>query len=340
MSATDVKAQQDYVRHVDAAAEAGSRAVEQLVKRRFWNAIKTVQYEWPNFQRAYPWRIWFDKAELADVTTLVPVVTTGGSVIPDSAIFWAGSSNYFPPYRYMELDRSKSYSFGNGPTPQRSVLITANTGYWAQTEPAGTITASINSSVTTVTVSDGYSVGVGDVLIVDSESMLVRDMTWSDTTLAQTGAGGTSAQANDNVLTLSGSGVQAGEVIQLDAEWMLVLNAAGAVLTVERAYNGSVLAGHSAAEVYAQRSCTVTRGFGGTTAAAHSNGAAAVTQLIPDLVHQLALAEALVYIEQQARSYGTQSGGPGLAKTPGGGLPDLRDQCYGAYGRKVRQRAV
>jgi hypothetical protein len=340
MSATDVKQVQNYIRHVDAAVEAASRSVEALCHRRFWNDIKTVTYEWPNFQRAYPWRIWFDASELADVTSLVPVVTTGGQVIPDSAIFWSGSSNYRPPHRYVELDRSQSYSFGNGPTPQRNVTITGVTGYWAQVKPGGTITASVNSSVTIVPVSDSSAVGVGDVMIVDAESMLVRDMTWSSASLTLT-SGGTTAQSNDNVLTLNGSGVSAGEVVQVDAEWMLVLSAAGAVLTVERSWNGSVLTAHSASTpVLAQRSCTVSRGFGGTTAASHSSSAPVSVQLIPDLVHELALAEALVYIEQQSRSYGTQDGGPGLAKTPGAGLPGLRDQCYGAYGRQVRQRAV
>lgn len=340
MSATDVKQVENYIRHVDAAVEAASRSVEALTHRRFWNDLKTVQYEWPSYQRAYPWRIWFDAAELADVTTVVPTVTTGGSLIPNSAIMWAGSSNYYPPYTYLELDRSQSFSFGNGPTPQRDVLITGVTGYWAQVKPGGTITASVNSSVTTVPVSDSSVVGVGDVMIVDSESMLVRDMTWSTTGLTLT-SGGTTAQDNDNVLTLNGSGVNAGEVIQVDAEWMLVLSASGNVLTVERAWNGSVLTAHSAsAPVLAQRSCAVARAFGGTTAASHSSSAVFSTQLVPDLVHELAVAEALVYLEQQARSYGTQDGGPGLAKTPGAGLPGLRDQCYAAYGRKVRQRAI
>lgn len=340
MSAPDLQQVQDYIRHVDSAIEAASRAVELLCHRRFWNEIRTVAYEWPSFQRAYPWRIWFDAAELADVTTLVPVVTTGGSVIPNSAIFWQGSGNYYPPYTYMELDRSQSYSFGNGPTPQRNVQITANTGYWAQTKPAGTVTASVNTSVTTVPVSDSSLVGVGDVLIVDSESMLVRDMTWSDTGLTQAGAGGTSAQSNDNVLTLSGSGVNAGEVVQLDAEWMLVLTAAGATVTVERAYNGSVLTEHSAAEVYAQRSCTVKRGFGGTTAASHSNGATAVTQLVPDLVRELAIAEALNYVFQKTTGYARTIGENGARTVPGGSLPDLRDQCCSAFGRGARQRTV
>lgn len=340
MDAADVSQTQDAIRHVDSAIEAGSRAVDRLCHRRFWNDIKTARYEWPSFQRAYPWRIWFDAAELADVTALVPVVKTGGTLIPDSAIFWNGSSNYDPPFTYMELDRSQSYSFGNGPTSQRNVTILANTGYWAQVKPGGTVTSALNSSVTTVPVSDSSAVGVGDVLIADGESMLVRDMTWSTTALTLS-SGGTTAMTNDNVLTLSTAGIEPGEVIQLDAEWMLVLSAAGSTVTVDRAYNGSVLADHVAGlTVYAQRSCTVARGFGGTTASSHNSAAGFATQLIPDLVHQLASAEAQVLLAQQTRSYGSQQGGQNTSAAPGAGLPDLRNQCYAAFGRKVRQRAV
>lgn len=340
MSATDVQQVQDNIRHVDAAIQAGSRAVEQLCHRRFWNEVRTLQFEWPNFQRAYPWRIWFDASDIADVTTLVPVVTTGGTAIPNSAIFWGGSSNYYPPYRYMELDRSQSYSFGNGPTPQRNVQVTAITGYWNQAKAGATITASVDAVVTTIPVSDSSVIGVGDVMLIGTESLLVRDMTWSSTGLSQTGSGGTTAQANDIVLTLTGSGINPGEVIQLDAEWMLVLSATGSSVTVERAYNGSILTTHNDVAVLAQRSCTVTRGFGGTTAASHSSSALFTTQLVPDLVHQLALAEALTNLEQQDRSYGGQEATSTQGKSPGAGLPDLRAQCYGAFGRKVRQRAV
>ena len=343
MSAPDIQQVQDYARHVDSAIEAGSRAVDALCHRKFWNHIRTLQYEWPNFQRAYPWRIWFDEGELADVTVLPPVVTSGGVLIPDSAIFWSGSSNYYPPYRYMELDRSQSYSFGTGSTPQRNVLITANTGYWAETKPAGTITANVNASVTTVAVSDSSVTGVGDVLIVDSESMLVRDMTWSDT--SQTvNSGGTTAQANDNVINFGGGGViSPGETILIDAEWMLVLSAPSAsTIVVERAYNESILTTHAGGTaISAQRSCTVSRGFGGTTAASHTSATPAVTQLIPDLVHELAVAEALNYVFQKTSGYARTLGDtPGARTVPGGSLPDVRNQCYAAHGRKVRQRAV
>lgn len=342
MSATDIQQTQDFVKHVDASIEAAARAVERLCHRRFWNEVRTTWYEWPSYQRAYPWRIWFDKAEIADITTLVPVITTGGTVIPQSAVMWGGSSNYYPPYRYIELDRSQSYSFGAGNTPQRNVQITAITGYWDKVKPAGTITSSLNASVTLVPVSDSSTVGVGDVLIVGTESMLVRDMTWSTTGLTLS-SGGTTDLTSDNVLTLSGSGVNAGEVIQLGSEWMLVTSvspASAAVVNVLRGFGGSNPVSHSASDVaYAQRTCTVTRGFGGSTAATHNSSDAASTRLIPDLVHELALAESLNYVFQKTSGYARVIG-ENAQVPPGGSLPDVRVQCYAAFGRKMRTRAI
>ena len=342
MSATDIKQTQDFIRHVDSAVEAAADEAERLTQRRFWNKIETVRRDWPNFQRAYPWRIWMDAKELADVTATVPVVTTGTIVIPAAAVFWGPWSEDAPPYTWLELDRSQSYAFGNSATPQRDVSILANFGYWTQTRTGGTITASCNASVTTVSVSDSYSVGVGDVIIVDSESMLVRDMAWSDSGLALV-SGGTTDSSSDNVLTLSGSGILAGEVIQLDSEWMLVVSvspASASVVTVIRAYNGSVLATHSTPEVYAQRSCTVARGFGGTTAASHTSPAAVSVQLIPSEVHEYAIAEALNYVYQKTSAY-ARTIGENQTIVPGGSLPDLRKRLEGSrYTRKARQRVI
>jgi hypothetical protein len=340
MSAPDIKFTADMLRHVDSAIEAAADEVDKLTNRRFWNSLDTVLYDWPNFQRAYPWRIWFDAAELADVTGTPPVVTTGGTSIPDSAIFW-GPWNYAPPYTFMELDRSQSYSFGVGSTPQRDVSITALRGYWNKTRPAGTLSAALSSTTaTSATVSDSADVGVGDVIIVDSESMLVRDAAMADTGQAQQGSGCTTLSAADNQLTVTdGTKYTAGEVLQLDAEWMLALSITGNVITVVRGFGGTVLAAHSGAEVYAQRLLTVSRGFGNSTAATHLSTAAVNAQLIPSDARELAIAEALNFIYQKTSGY-ARTVGEGQALVPGGSLPDLRSRVYNSLGRKARSRVV
>lgn len=341
MTATDIKTTVDYVRHVDSAIEAAAEEADRLTKRRFWNEIRTGKWDWPNYQRAAPWRVWFDAAELADVTEYPPAVTTGGQVIPPSAIFW-GPWNYAPPYSYMELDRSQSYAFGAGSTPQQDIRVTANFGYWARVKPGGTLAAAVSSTTSAaVTVSDSSAAGVGDVLIVDGESMLVSDNAMADTGQAQQGDGCSTASPSDNVLTVSsGAAVAAGEVLQLDAEWMLAESVTGDNVTVERAYLGTQIAGHSDAAVYAPRSLTVLRGFGGTTAATHESGAAASVALVPAEVRELAIAEAINYVYQKTSAYARTIGENGGTTVPGGSLPDLRNRVYERYGRKARQRVV
>jgi hypothetical protein len=341
MTATEEQQTVDIIRHIDSGLEAAADEADRLTKRKFYNEIRTNKWDWPNYQRAAPWKLWFDAAELADVTALVPVLTSGGTVIPNSAIFW-GPWNYAPPYTFLELDRSQSYSFGVGPTPQQDILLTGNFGYWTRTKPGGTLAAAVSSTTaTTVTVSDSSVVGVGDVLIVDSESMLVSDNAMSDTGQAQQGAGCSTNSDSDNVLTVaSGPAIKAGEILQLDAEWMLAESVTGNNVTVIRAYLGTQPAVHASAEVYAMRSLTVIRAFGGTTAATHANGATAAVQLIPAEVREYAIAETLNFVYQKASGYARTLGENGALPVPGGSLPDLRNRVYERHGRKARQRVV
>jgi hypothetical protein len=358
-SASDLLQTADYNAHIDSAIQSAADDVNRLCKRRFYNVDETQYWDWPNFQGAYPWRIWFDERELADVTANVPAVYTGvaggtlpGTQIPASAIFW-GHPNYSPPYTYLELDRSQSYSFGTGPTPQRDTSITGTFGYWIQSRPAGTLADSATSSVTTITVSNASVIGVGDTITIDSERLLVSDRAYSDTGQAQTGSGCTTALSNDNILEVgTGSEIGAGELLQLDAEIMLAVSVTGNDVTVIRAYDGSVLAEHSGAEVYAARLLTVLRGQFGTTAASHDEGAAITALLVPGQVHELAIAESLNYVAQKSAAYArtlatgsssptsTGTSAPGASAIPGGGLPDLRQRVSEIYGRKARQRVV
>ena len=327
---------------VDRAIESSRDAVEGLCKRRFYNVIETNSWDWPNFQRSYPWRIWFDRAELADVTVNVPVVTSGGTSIPNSAIFW-GHPRYSPPYTYMELDRSKSYSFGVGSTPQRDVAITGSFGYWAKTAAAGTLAVAMSDTTsTTCTVSNGSLVGVGDVLIAGSEWMLVSDKNMVDTTQALTGSGCTTALNNDNLLGVTtGSAFATDEVLQIDAEQLLITSITGNNLTVKRAWNGTALATHVTPDVYAARLLTVIRGDLGSTAATHLINAPLTINLVPGMVKELAVAEALNNLLQETSGYARTLAVPGAGNiVPGGALPDLRDKCREQFGRKLRQRVI
>lgn len=351
MTATDIALTLDMTRLVDAAIQAAADEADRITHRRFWNAVETNYWDWPNFQRAWPWRIWLDEKEVADKDGsgplgVAPVLVTGAQssspiTIPDSALFWQ-PRNYGPPWNAVELNRADSYAFGNSDTPQEDVSLKAAVGYWTATRDAGTLAAAATASAGTVTVSDSSVTGVGDVLIAGTEQLLVSDAAMAATGQTQTGSGCTTDSAGDNVLQVAdGTQVHAGEILQLDAEWMLAESVTGNFVTVLRPYLGTVIAAHSGAGVYAMRSLTVTRGFGGTTAAAQSSGAALKAQLIPPLVHEYALAEALNYVYQNTSAYARTIGENGARTVPGGSLPDLRRRlAESVYTRKVRQRVV
>ena len=140
----------------------------------------------------------------------------------------------------------------------------------------------------------------------------------------------------------NGASFAVDEVILLDSERMRIDDIAGNTLTVERAYDGTVLGAHTTATIYAPRALTVTRGVLGTTAATHSSGATVYRWDPPGLVKQLVKAEAIWALLQE------RSGWFRLASSSGRAAPEvsrtaidaLRDQAYTEHGRKTRTRGV
>ncbi len=114
---------------------------------------------------------------------------------------------------------------------------------------------------------------------------------------------------------------------------MLITDIAGNVLTVKRAWDGSVLATHVGATVYAPRLLTVVRGVLGTAAATHLNGAAVAVHAVPGLVRELAVAEALNLFLQESAGY---------ARTVGEGdsLRMASAPVCGTCGRSVTRRSA
>lgn len=326
---------------VDRAIESASDNIDGTLMRRFYNAIETNYWDWPNFQYAYPWRIWFDSKELADKDNYPPVVKTGSQVIPNSAIFF-GPWYASPPYTFMELDRSQNYTFGAGSTPQRDVSIQGMFGFWNRTKNAGKLGASLDNSSTTIQVSSDAVPGVGDVITAGSEMMLVQDRNWVDTGITQQGTGVSTAQAADNVLAVpDGTQFSNGEVLLLDEERMFVYQIIGNNLTVKRAFDGTVLDTHSNAHIYSGRLLTVTRGDFGSAAATHTSGSALVATLIPALIRDLALAEAAVQASQEVGTYSDPSGESGATVSGlGATLSDKWEEAEMRYGRQMRSRVV
>lgn len=338
-AALDVKFTARNDPQVDLAIAASTRDVDKQMQRTFSPVTTTRYFDWPNYQRTVPWRLWFDSWELAAIPTSV---TTGGVAIPLSECFFE-PVNSGPPYTYMELNRSSTAAFGVGPTPQRDIAITGTWGYALDSAPAGVLGAAVTDTTNTaVTVSNAMAAGVGDLLLIDTERMLLADKTYVSSGQIQQGSGCSTAASNDQILAVQdGTKYAIGEVVVLDAERMLIIDIIGNNATVKRAWDGTALATHFAATIYAARQWTVVRGAAGTAAATHTSGTAVARHLPPPLITQLALAEAENHLLQAISGYARTVGSADNARPVSGqALADIRKITYQAHGRKARIRAV
>lgn len=323
----------------DLAIQAAAQAVEGQLNRRFYPVDTTRYFDWPNWQSAAPWRLWLDAWELAGPATSV---TSGGIAIPLDKCFFE-PVNSGPPYTSLELNRSTSAAFGNGPTPQRDIAITGPFGYNLDSAPAGALAAAVTDTTgTTITVANGAAAGVGDVIVIGAERMLLADKATAATGQTQQGSGcSTTSGADATLAVANGAAIFAGETLQLDSERMLAVDVTGNNVTVKRGWDGTTPAVHSAATVYALRAWTVTRGAFGTTAATHLISTAISRYTPPALITQLALAEAENNLLQgqsgYARTVGTAENERPMS---GQALADIRKQAMYAYGRRARRRTV
>ncbi|MGP3917679.1 hypothetical protein [Nonomuraea sp. 10N515B] len=347
--ALDVKETARSFRQIDRAIESSSDAIDGgatganrgtgILKRRFFPEVETRTFDWPNSQRARPWRLWLDQHELVSVTSLV----AGGVTIASTDYFLRPDDG--PPYNRVEIDLGSSAAFASGDTHQRAVSIA---GTWCGTDittaTAGTLAEALDATETGVDVSDSSLVGVGDLIVVDSERMLVTSKSMLDTGVNIDAGDSLTASASDVSITMSTTtnAPAVDEVILIDSERMLVVDVAGSVLTVKRAWDGSVLAAHSAnADIYAPRTLNVVRGAYGTTAATHSNGAAVSRHVVPGLVRDFSLGLALVQLLGEQAGYARTAGtGENQREVTGRGLAQLRRDCIAAYGRKARIRGI
>jgi hypothetical protein len=348
--------------NVDRAIQSAARNIEGHLHRLFYPWDGTKFFDWPNFLYQFPWKLGLGRNDLIVLTAL----NTGTVSIGLDQVFMCPPDR-LPgyPYRWLELDRSTAAAFGGAAaTPQRSIQVTGTWGFTADADQAATLAASAGTSDTSITVDDSSQTGVGDLLIIGygtgsapypddtlhhagyyppyaGERVLVTDKAAAATGLTQS-AGCTTAEASDNALTTTGTGtLYSGEVLLLDQEQLLITDVTGSVATVVRAWNGTILAAHSDATVYAYRSLSVARGQLGTTAAAWDSGEAVYKQRYPSLIRDLAIAEAENRALQETSGYARTVGAADMAvPAPGVALADLWAEAMTAYGRKARIGAI
>lgn len=338
-SALDIKDTFRNNAQVDRAIMSAATDIYGMLHRRFYPEDGIKYWDWPNYQGAAPWRIWFDQYDLVTATQ----VTAGGVAIPLGNIFFEPvNKEADEPYEYLELDRSTSAAFSAGGTPQRDVGITGTWGYCNVTAAAGSLAAAVTDTTgTSVTVSDSSLIGAGQIILIGSERMLVTDRAMNST--GTTLAGNLTSQNNAVAVPVSdGTAFHAGETILIDSERMLVTDITSNTLTAKRAWDGSVLAAHtSGVSVYAPRLLTVTRGALGTTAATHTNSTAVAKNVFPGLVVELAVGLALNTVLQETSGYArTVGAGDNVRNASGAGLANLTARTVARYGRKARSRVI
>jgi hypothetical protein len=336
MSALDVRGSARPTADVDAAIESSSRGIDGdrpgggFLRRRFYPEMRTQAFDWPSSQFGGWWRLWLDADELVSVTSV-----TDGAVTLDPSKYRL-RPDHGPPYSYLEIDLAT----GTAWTSATRISITGVYGHGADEVPAGALSAGINASVTSVTVTNAAAVDVGHILRADTERMIVTDRAMVDST--QNIGGNLDAMTSTVAVPVTtGSAYAPGEVILVDSERMLIEDVSGNTLVVRRAWSGSTLAAHTTgADIFVSRGLTVTRGALGTTAAIHS-AVALARHVVPGPVVDLAVAETLNTLLQRRTGYARTVGGGDVERdAPGGSLADVRERARAAYGRKLRGRAV
>lgn len=349
---------------IDRALQSAAETIDGHLHRYFFPVDATCYLDWPNYQYTAPWKFYFDQPGYHDLWVMTQLQSPSGTAIPLWQVFLEPVNRKQGwPFTRMDLDRSTTAAWGSASTPQHSIWATGTWG-WYSPQSAGTLTASVNSSVTSITVSDGSQAGAGDLLILEpgtgaapfpaypgtagalgaptGERVLVTGKSAVTTGLTQSGGGCSTASAADNALSTTGTGsLNVGEVILLDQEQMLITDITGSVATVKRAWNGTVLATHSSATVYAYRSLSVLRGQLGTAAASHNSAVAVSKHLPPGLIRDLSIAECLNRVMQETSAYArTVGSGESVHPAPGAGLADLWDEATTVFARKARTRAI
>lgn len=299
---------------------AASRKIEDRLLRHFYPLTEARTYISPSFHvpKTATSSGFFLNSDLLSLTS---VVADGDTLTLADVELWP--KPWGPPYSWIGATGSE-------------IVVTGVWGYTEDTEPAGALAEELDASETDVDVTDSSAMGIGDLLLVGSERMIVEARTHIDTT-QNLGVDLAANVADNSVNVGSGSAFTVGEEILIGSERMLIVDISGNLATVKREWNGSTLAAHtSPADIYAPRRLTVEREAVGTTAAGHSNGASISRHVPPDQITELCLAEALVEYAQQTSGYGrTVGSGDNQREARGVGLADARK-----HARRLRRSRV
>jgi hypothetical protein len=333
MRAADVQAAAYMAPEIDTAIGSATRAVDALIRRGDetrpglapWTG--SITFDWPTYAERDNFLVGLGPNSIISITSVV----SGGVTITSSA--YGHPAQYGAPYDRLAVSRAGAASLEPGDAGgQRSLVVT---GVWAGAPIAedGTATwllsGSPNATATTLTLN--APLGVGSLVRIDTERVIVTGRYWTNSGQAASLAADRTVQS---LAVADGTAFFAGEELLLDAERVLVRDITGNTLIVQRAVGGSALAVHTTATVYYSRSFEVERGALGTTAAAHTSGARLYAWRPPALAEQLTVAYALDQRAQESAAYARTIGsGEGVRNASGAGIKSLEERVLAAYGR-------
>lgn len=327
---------------IDAKIDAASRSLEGFLHRRFYPERRTILRDWPNKSYMPTWELDLGDQEMISVEA----VTAGGTPITSGVYLSRADDLAEPPYGTLNVDLSSGYAFSSGTTFQRALSIVGLFGYrdTATVTPSAVLADALDDSSTTVNLlpaSGIYDVGIGALLRIGSERLIVIRRNMVSTTRTTTSAL-LASQGSQTFTCANASEFAEEEVILIDGERMRVDEISGTTIRVTRAWDGTTLQAHSSGStIYALRQAVVQRGALGSTAAAHDDATNVYTHQYPGLVNELCIAETVVMLEQNAAGYARTIGTGGREKeSADAGLADIRDRAWRALGRKNRSGAI
>lgn len=326
---------------LDRALYAATDTIENAFERHFHPHAGTYYYDIPadDTSTSTPsWRLWLAPHDLitASAVTVGGVAVTGYQLRPDNRLN--------RPAEWIELDRAGSSSFNSGSAySQRRAAIAGVWGWWDESKSCGALAAEVPqdqayADLATAPAVGGAQVGVGHLIKVGSERMVVEDRYLTDTgeNLSSNLAATVSAAIPTSITVADGTDYAAGEMLAIDHEMMLVQRVLSNTLFVRRGYAGTPVAAHTTgADIYAYRRLGVYRGAAGTTEADHLAGAAVTRWVPPYALEALCIAIAEEVAVQEGAAYARTAGeGESMRETRANGLEAAWRRARASYSRK------
>lgn len=324
MAAQDVKMTAYAAPRIDSAIEQASRNAEGILHwESFAPHLTTYSFDWPGPQ-VHGSKLYLERFPLIEATE----ITSGGEAVPlaDVAFYPEGSG----PYDRLKL-HDDGGSWSGGERGQKNIAVTGLWGWSDVQLPAGVLAEDLDASETAVDTGPITGVGVGSIVTVGTERMIVTGRGWLTTGETATLDALDSARA---LSVVDGTDFAAGERLSIGSERVEIVDIAGNTLTVRRAVDGSVLAAHSGATIYAQRQLTVERGALGSTAAAHTTGDAVTVWQVPGPLSTLVMAYTIDILLQEQSGYArTFSSKEGASELIVRGVNIAQDRARTVMGR-------